>query len=88
MIDKRNPGESEADFARRLGWLPGTRLAGDEGYGVTVIEITALGERVILAKTISHDGKPPGPNKYETAWTLDMRDWKRVDTHAADKAAP
>ena len=66
--------EAPADACRRNGWGPGTRLVGDEGYGPTVIEITAVGERMILAKTISHDGKPqPGR---ENSWTLDCRDWR------------
>jgi hypothetical protein len=76
MIEKRRAGETEADFCRRVGWGPGTRLAGDEGYGVTVIEITALGESVILAKQISHAGKLD-PSR-EHAWTLDCRDWEPV----------
>ncbi|MDF3308741.1 hypothetical protein P3H15_27360 [Rhodococcus sp. T2V] len=67
--------ENEADVCRRLGWLPGTRLAGDEGYGVTVIEITALGESKILAKRVSHKGKPVTEER-ETTWTLSCRDWK------------
>lgn len=33
---------SNADVARRNGWVVGTRLAGDEGYGETIIEITAM----------------------------------------------
>lgn len=66
-------GESDADFCRRMGWQPGTRLAGDEGYGVTIIEITAVGERGILAKEISHAGEPHDGREYN--WTLTCRDW-------------
>lgn len=65
-----------ADQCRALGWLPGTRLAGDEGFGETVIEITALGEREILAKQISHQGQPVDP--HEASWTLAARDWHVV----------
>jgi hypothetical protein len=66
--------ETSADFCRRMGWKVGTRLVGEEGYGATVIEITAIGERSILAKTISHAGDlslacPEG------CWTLSCRDW-------------
>ena len=64
----------DATLCRRNGWGPGTRLVGDEGYGPTVIEITAVGERNILAKRISHDGKPC--QSYESNWTLDLRDWR------------
>lgn len=70
--------ENEADVCRRLGWIPGTRLAGDEGYGVTVIQITALGESKILAKRISHKGVPVKGER-ESSWTLSCRDWKVVD---------
>lgn len=66
-----------AQKCRRNGWQPGTRLAGDEGYGVTVIEITAIGERNILAKAISHDGKPLSP-VYESTWDLSCRKWRKV----------
>ena len=67
---------SDADTCRRNGWLPGTRLVGDEGYGPTVIEITAVGERLILAKEISHNGGPPISPRGEVTWTLVCRDWK------------
>lgn len=70
--------ENQADVCRNLGWLPGTQIAGDEGYGVTVIEITALGESKILAKRISHKGVPVKGAR-ETTWTLSCRDWKVVE---------
>ena len=68
------PAESDADFCRRMGFIPGTRLAGDEGYGVTIIQLTAIGERCILAKEISHAGKTSDGD--ERTWTLSFRDWK------------
>jgi hypothetical protein len=68
--------ESDADMCRRNGWTVGTRLAGDEGYGVTVIEITAIGRRGILATEISHNGRPC--SSYEGVWTLSARDWQKV----------
>lgn len=67
---------SAADTCRTNGWIVGTRLAGDEGYGVTVIEITAIGEEAVLARQISHDGKPRNWN--ETSWALHCRDWAVV----------
>lgn len=67
---------SDADKCRKNGWNAGTRLVGNEGYGPTVIELTAIGETLILAKRISHDGKPE--DGYERIWRLDCRDWKRV----------
>lgn len=83
MIDRslvtQRPGESPADACRRLGWTAGTRLVGDEGYGPTVIEITAIGERQILAKRISHNGKVPDWTR-ENSWVLDCRVWLPVDS--------
>ena len=74
-----------ADECRALGWLPGTRLAGDEGYGETVIEITALGEETILAKQISHRGVPAkGHRRREGNWTLAVRDWHVVPADQVD----
>ncbi len=68
---------NQADYARERGWLPGTRLAGDEGYGVTVIEITALGEKCVLAKRISHAGRV-NSSLEENLWSLDCRKWEIV----------
>lgn len=73
LIERVESG-SDADTCRRNGWMAGTLLVGDEGYGPTVIEITAVGERLILAKTISHDGKLKDSD--EGIWTLTCRDWK------------
>lgn len=77
---------NEAEFCRHLGWGPGTYLAGDEGYGVTVILITALGERGIFAREISHDGKPSEDR--EATWTLSMRDWEKVEAPPAPLLQP
>jgi hypothetical protein len=66
----------DAEICRRNGWGVGTRLCGDEGQGMTVIEITALGERLLLAKAVSEDGRPCRHD--ETTWTLKCRDWKEV----------
>lgn len=66
--------ENDAIKCRRNGWTIGTRLVGDEGYGPTVIQITAIGESHILAREISHNGKPS--DGYEGSWTLSERDWK------------
>lgn len=39
----------DADVARANGWTVGTRLVGDEGYGPSTIEITAVGRDHVLA---------------------------------------
>jgi hypothetical protein len=67
---------NSANVCHANGWARGTRLVGDEGYGPTVIEITAVGDRSILAKALSRNGKPT--DSYESLWTLDCRDWKEV----------
>lgn len=66
---------NDADFCRAMGWHPGTRLVGDEGYGPTVIKITALGEKAILAKTISQGGEICPRGDSESLWTLACRNW-------------
>lgn len=71
-----------ADTCRANGWAVGTLLAGDEGYGETVIRITAIGESELLAIPVSHKGKPPSWTTRENQWTLALRDW-RVVTEAA-----
>ncbi len=65
-----------AEHARRNGWGVGTRLAGDEGYGETIIRITAIGERSVLAVRESHRGEPCAG--HEQLWTFDYRDWKET----------
>lgn len=72
LNDMREP----ADICRENGWSNGTRLVGDEGYGPTVIEITAVGERSILAKTVSHNGQTSSVG--ECLWSLWCRDWHVV----------
>lgn len=76
---------TDAETARRNGWQVGTQLAGDEGHGETVIEITAIGESHVLAKAISQDGKPRSGN--ESMWTFTCRKWREVaqpDTEPED----
>jgi hypothetical protein len=71
------PVGSSADICRRNGWKAGTRLSGDEGYGPTVIEITAIGEEYVLAKSVSHNGQATDyPD--ESLWELCYRDWVEV----------
>ena len=67
--------ESTADCARRNGWGPGTILVGCEGYGDTVIEVTAVGKSAVLARALSHRGRPYEPPR-ESSWTLSCRDWR------------
>lgn len=64
--------QTPAEFCREMGWGVGQRLVGDEGYGPTTIEITAIGEDKLLAKAIH-----PKPRS-ENNWTLCCRDWQPV----------
>ena len=78
------PKETSADYCRRMGWGIGTRIVGDEGYGPTIITITAVGRVRLLAKADGRD---------ENTWTLGHRDWQLVEpaptdhTHAIAEAA-
>lgn len=63
-----------ADFCRQNGWDVGQYLVGDEGYGPTVIRITAIGEHSILARAVRRYGEPR--QSIETTWTLACRDWQ------------
>ena len=67
---------NDAQKCRVNGWKAGTRLIGDEGYGETVIEITAVGESNILARQISHDGETS--QRSEAMWTLTHREWRAL----------
>ena len=73
---KRRRYDSDAEECRERGFKVGDRLVGDEGYGPTVIELCYIGERRILAHTISHNGKAYFGR--ETNWTLSCRDWEKV----------
>lgn len=66
-------GRTEAETCRLNRWGVGTRLVGDEGYGPTVIEITAVGQFSILAKAVERSGQPI--REREATWTLTCRDW-------------
>lgn len=72
---RMNCGETSADFCRRMGWAPGQHLVGDEGYGPTVVVLTAIGESRILARVVLDNGKPD-PRSFEGSWTLECRDWQ------------
>lgn len=67
-----------AVICRERGWTAGTRIVGDEGYGPTVLQITAVGEKSILAKVVTHGGVVPEWAGREGEWCLSMRDWREV----------
>lgn len=69
-------GRDDAETCRLNGWVVGTRLVGDEGYGPTVIEITAIGRRSFLAVCLSQNTE--AVRDRETTWTLECREWAEV----------
>jgi DNA polymerase-3 subunit beta len=71
-----NDGREPAVVAREHGWKIGTKLIADEGHGPEIIQITALGEGRLLAKSISRNGVAVTGDEHECSWTLDLRDWK------------
>jgi hypothetical protein len=82
-----NDSRPAAVICRERGWTAGTRLIGDAGDGLTVIEITAIGELGILAKTITHAGEPE-MKLIESAWRLEFRDWRTVADAPAKSSCP
>ena len=74
---KRKRYSSSAEECRDRGLKAGDKIVGNEGYGPTVIQITAIGEEGILAKIISRDGKPEIDPR-ESSWNLKCRDWELV----------
>lgn len=72
-----NSRKGPARICRENGWDIGTDLVGDEGYGPSVIRITAIGESSILARLVSLRGEKVR-GAMETTWTLSNRDWKPV----------
>lgn len=73
------PGESAAAACRRKKWKVGDRLVGDDGHRPEVIELTAIGECLVIAKCISRSGSPVEDwESGEHCWTLSCRDWKKV----------
>jgi len=76
---------TDAQICRDNNWRPGTHLAGNEGYGVTIInegygvtiiKITAIGEDGVLARPVSQDGLPIDAS--EAKWTLRYRVWEPI----------
>ena len=73
----RHDHRHTAEICREHGWGVGTCLIGDAGFGPTVIQITSLGDRVMLARMISQGCAVVGYND-EQAWGLSARDWRAV----------
>jgi len=75
-------GTNTAATCRAQGWEAGTLLAGDAGYGETVIEVTAVGQEKILARCVVKRGLwGPWP---EMLWQLSERLWREVSQEYVD----
>ena len=70
-------GMNSAALCNANGWKPGMKIAGDEAWGVTVLTITAIGEKAVLCDRILVNGKLPA-FRLESVWQLHHRDWRRV----------
>lgn len=86
LTSTRHHSGSAAAICRERGWEVGTRLVGDEGYGPTVIELTAIGEHEVLAKCVAHDGF--ARTDRETSWVLWCRDWAEIADDDIPKPLP
>ena len=64
---------SAADTCRENGWTVGTKLSGAYGTGSIVIQITAIGDDLLLARQVEPVPLP------ETTWTLAIRQWTYVE---------
>ena len=69
-------GATERETCELNGWVVGTCLVGDEGYGPSVIKITAIGETSILARCLSRKGRKVAEREH--VWTLACREWTEV----------
>lgn len=67
---------TDAELCRRRGWTAGTRLVGEDGHVETVIRITAVGERLVLAVVEESDGHPGDDREF--LWSLHHRQWREV----------
>lgn len=65
-----------AVICRRNGWLPGTVLVADDGYGKTYIQITSIGELSVSAKLLLHNDSQI-PEQPESSWDFTKRNWTR-----------
>lgn len=70
------PLNGDALKCKKNNWKVGDKLIGNEGYGDTIIQITAIGESHILAKELSHNGKKT--LREESHWTLSCREWRKA----------
>lgn len=67
----------DAAICRKKNWKVGTFLVGNEGYGDSVIEITAIGKTCILARClVARNLLVANPSEF--VWTLTCREWVKI----------
>lgn len=71
-------GKNDRETCELNGFVVGDVIEGDEGYGPSRILITAIGQESLLARCLSHPGKPVCGHG-ESLWTLSYREWKKID---------
>lgn len=75
-----------AEHAREQGWNVGTQLFGDatKYEGWVEIEITAIGEETVLAKSTARESARSIGR--ESSWGFDSRAWSVLGNRAGDSA--
>ena len=75
-------GKTERETLDLNGWTIGDILEGDEGYGPSLIKITAIGEELFLCRWDYRKGGGWQPESGQT--TLSCREWKKVGHEKAE----
>lgn len=69
-------GDTEAETLELNGWKEGDILYGDEGYGVSLIKITRIGEEKFLCRWHRLEGD--GWEEESGHTTLNHREWIKL----------
>jgi hypothetical protein len=81
-LRRERPGTmNDAEKCRINGWGVGTILEGGDLIGAARIELTAIGEKGVLARQVEtrgDDGTWRPFDGSEHLWTLSCREWRRV----------
>lgn len=64
---------TSAELCRANGWVVGDVLEADWIYGPTRVQLTAIGEELILGRLCGKESKPP-----ESAFFLGGIEWHKV----------
>jgi hypothetical protein len=89
-------GTRSADFVKEQGWRVGDRIVGGPimggpnkdrvvEAGLTIV-ITAIGEEMVLTKTVKREPSPYGYRDREMPMTFTERDWEKIEPFSIEKA--